>query len=204
MPVRPSVVVLVAVNLIPLAGVIFFGWSVFSVMVLFWAENVVIGILNVARMLTLYRRRGDGAALGFAGFFAMHYGIFTAVHGVFVFALFGPDGAIGGGGGTGEAGAIWLALLALAGSHLLSFRFNFIGQREWEVVTAEELMIAPYGRVVALHLTVLVGAFLVEALGQPVAALALLVVIKIAMDVAAHRLEHDRLQARVTVASVEV
>jgi hypothetical protein len=198
--IRPSILVLVAVNLVPLAGVLFFGWSVFSVMVLFWAENVVIGILNVARMLTLYIRRGDRAALGTAGFFAMHYGIFTAVHGAFVFVLFGPDGTAGGGDPEAYR-AIFFALLALTGSHLLSFFVNYIGGREYEVVTVDELMLAPYGRVVALHVTILIGAFLVEALGQPVAALVLLVLIKIGVDVVAHRYEHDRLQARLTGAA---
>jgi hypothetical protein len=195
--IRPSILVLVAVNLIPLAGVLFFGWSVFAVVVLFWAENLVIGILNVARMLTLYIRKGDRGALGLAGFFAMHFGIFTAVHGVFVFALFAPSGSAQGAEEAAGLAHLWLPLLALAGSHLLSFFYNYLGRREWEAVTAEDLMLAPYGRVVALHVAILVGAFLVEALGQPVAALALLVVIKIAMDVAAHAREHDRLEARV-------
>jgi hypothetical protein len=37
---------LIAVNLIPLFGVLF-GWSLFSIMFLYWIENGVIGFFNV-------------------------------------------------------------------------------------------------------------------------------------------------------------
>src|SRR5437899_11071768 len=49
--VSPSALVLVAANLVPLAGVLFFGWSVFSTLLLFWVENVIVGAFNVLRML---------------------------------------------------------------------------------------------------------------------------------------------------------
>ena len=47
----PSALVLVAANLVPLAGVLFFGWSVFATLLLFWVENVIVGGFNVLRML---------------------------------------------------------------------------------------------------------------------------------------------------------
>ena len=50
MNTRPSTIVLLGVNMIPLAGVVFLGWRVLDVMLLYWAENVVIGIINVFRM----------------------------------------------------------------------------------------------------------------------------------------------------------
>jgi hypothetical protein len=48
---QPSVVALVLANLVPLAGVFIFHWEVFPLLFLFWLENVVIGILNVLKML---------------------------------------------------------------------------------------------------------------------------------------------------------
>src|SRR6266550_7692789 len=47
----PSALVLVAPNLVPPAGVLFFGWSVFATLLLFWVENVIVGAFNVLRML---------------------------------------------------------------------------------------------------------------------------------------------------------
>ena len=48
----------------------------------------------------------------------------------------------------------------------------------------------PYGRVVVLHLTILFGGFGVQALGSPLWALLLLVVLKTGIDLAAHVREH--------------
>ena len=42
---RFSIAVLIAANLLPLAGVLFWDWDVFLVLLLFWCENVVIGLL---------------------------------------------------------------------------------------------------------------------------------------------------------------
>ncbi|MDH3417747.1 MAG: DUF6498-containing protein, partial [Gammaproteobacteria bacterium] len=48
---RPSAIVLIVANLVPLFGVLFLGWRVFDVIILYWAENVVIGVINVLRMI---------------------------------------------------------------------------------------------------------------------------------------------------------
>ncbi len=48
---RLSVAALIAANTIPLIGVLLFGWSVFEVVVLYWFENVVLGVINVLKMI---------------------------------------------------------------------------------------------------------------------------------------------------------
>lgn len=53
----------------------------------------------------------------------------------------------------------------------------------------------PYGRVAVLHVTLLVAAFAVTALGAPIAALAFMVLLKIVLDAAAHVREHRRARA---------
>jgi len=61
-------------------------------MALFWFENVVIGGFNVLRMLISGVRMGGAGIVGalfMSAFFTVHYGLFTAVHGVFVVMLFG-------------------------------------------------------------------------------------------------------------------
>lgn len=47
-----SVWFLVAANLVPLVGVLFWDWSVFEVVVLYWLENVIIGVINILKMAT--------------------------------------------------------------------------------------------------------------------------------------------------------
>ena len=48
----PSGMLLVAANLIPLAGVLVWDWSVFHVVVVYWLENVIIGVVNIFKMIT--------------------------------------------------------------------------------------------------------------------------------------------------------
>ena len=38
---------LIAANLIPLVGVLAWDWSVFHVVVVYWLENVIIGVINI-------------------------------------------------------------------------------------------------------------------------------------------------------------
>src|SRR5690349_10588501 len=88
---RPSVIALVLANLVPVAGVFLLGWEIFPLMFLFWSENVIIGGINVLKMLTA----NPESPLSWAGklflipFFCFHYGMFTFVHGILVVAMFG-------------------------------------------------------------------------------------------------------------------
>ncbi len=198
-----SAVVLVTANLVPLYGVAALDWSVFDVLLLFWVENVIVGLLNVARMIVA--APDDplqwGAKLLFVPFFCFHYGMFTAVHGAFVFGLFGhlkTSGLIQPALWLDTIGAqrLWLPVGVLAASHLFSFLWNYIGRGEYRVASAPELMSKPYGRVVVLHLTILFGGFGVQALGSPLWALLLLVVLKTGIDLAAHLREHRKSDAK--------
>lgn len=48
---RPSVVALLLANAVPLAGVFVWRWEVFPLLLLFWFENVIIGVFNALKML---------------------------------------------------------------------------------------------------------------------------------------------------------
>ena len=49
---RPSSIVLIFANVIPLVGVLLFDWNVLEILLLYWTESVVIGVINVLRMVT--------------------------------------------------------------------------------------------------------------------------------------------------------
>ena len=51
----------VAAAVIVAYGVLMLGWSVFVVIALFWFENVLIGVLNVAKMLITGAQSGYDA-----------------------------------------------------------------------------------------------------------------------------------------------
>ena len=205
-----AVVALIVANLVPLIGVLFFGWSVWTILIVYWLENGIVGAFNVLRMaraegdddstVSGWRINGRPAAsmarAGLIPFFVLHYGLFWAVHGVFVITLplFASIGS--GGADIGPGPDIWtilLAVVALFISHGLSFWFNFLGSGEYRRVTAVRQMFAPYGRLVVLHVTIIFGAILTAMTGAPVAAVVVLVVLKTALDLAFHLREHRRL-----------
>lgn len=202
-----AAVLLVLFNLVPLAGVLWLGWDLLLILAMYWAENGVVGVINVVKILTA---RGTGAPsgswsvngrpitsmtrVGTAGFFSMHYGIFWVVHGVFIF-MFVPamTGDLGGEflPSTGiDLRVLALGTAGLAVSHGVSFWTNYIGRKEYLGLSPAQLMVQPYGRLVILHLTIILGAFVSISLGTPIGSLLVLVVLKIALDLAFHLRQH--------------
>lgn len=181
-------------NLIPLVGVALLGWSLLALLMTYWLENGVIGYYNIKK---LQRVPGETRAVPppftKIQFFALHYGIFWFVHGVFVLALFG-SGALGETGGLGW----WGFLGVLAGgyayfvSHGAAYREEYVGARQYLHTTPARQMFAPYGRVLVLHLTLLGGAFAAAWLGTPLIALVILVTLKLLFDLSVHLRQRQR------------
>ena len=200
----PSAVLLLVANAAPLVGVLLHHWTVFAVVLLYWSENVIVGGFNVLRMLFAQPQQGLAWAMkGFLiPFFCIHYGMFTFVHGVFVFALFGghlPQNGFGLSLAVVFAAIkeqhLAYAVVALVLSHGFSFFHNYVAGGEYQRINLQQLMAQPYGRVVVLHLVVLGGGWVTLALGSPVGALVLLVVLKTGFDLRAHLAERRKLSS---------
>ena len=229
-----SAIALVAANAIPLVGVAFFGWSLWTILVLYWVENGIVGFWTIPKILMArgslvaglmelaesgFGRLGGGedrrseatdlisaemaaggvptASAGCLGvplalFFLVHYGLFWLVHGIFVFNL--PSLASLASNGTEFGEIAWssvaIGALALFVSHGASFLFTYLGRGEYLRTSATAQMAAPYGRVVVLHLTIIFGAFVVAAVGAPIGALIILVVLKTFLDLGIHLRSH--------------
>ena len=148
---------------------------------------------------------GGGAKFFLVPFFCVHFGIFMAVHLVFITVLLGGGGKMPGPGFSplGTLGStfgqpnIWLlvSVLGLVGSHLYSYFTNYIGKGEYRRTAAPLEMKRPYGRVVVMHLAILFGAFVTMALGSSLAILVLLVVGKTVIDLKFHLREHRKRMA---------
>lgn len=198
-----AVVALILANVVPLIGVLFFGWSVWNILIVYWLENGIVGGFNVLKMATAtgtatpeqlpnQQAVAVRSKAALIPFFVIHYGLFWVVHGIFVFTLpFLFTGEPGSASGV-NPGAILLAAIALALSHGVSFWWNYLHGGEYRRISAAQLMSAPYGRLIALHLTIILGAVAIGTTGAQSAAVAILVVIKIAIDLALHLAEHRR------------
>jgi hypothetical protein len=182
---------------VPLVGVLFAGWSVATILVAYWLENGVVGILNVPKILIAGSGpnhpavRGNSTAL--AMFFVVHYGFFWLVHGVFVFVLVAFASS-----GFDSRSIAFMAVLLLI-SHGTSLVVNYIGRGEYARTTPAAQMFQPYGRLIILHVTIVIGFFFVIFLGQPVALVALLVLFKTIGDLALHLRERARTSPPVLV-----
>jgi len=205
---------LIAANLVPLSGVFMLGWDAAVIVLLYWLENIVVGIYNVIKMVVLkiYSRATILELIFFILFFCFHYGAFCAGHGILLVALFDI--------GTWTDGFMqhqsWRSLLQVIPtyfrrvpfsesalpvvflflSHGMSFVQNYLGKKEYGFLTEPMLMLRPYQRVVILHLVVIAAAVPVALLGSPVVLLCLLVVLKTGMDVFFHWREHRGISRR--------
>jgi hypothetical protein len=215
-----AVASLVLANLVPLAGVLWFGWSVQTVLIVYWLENGVVGAFNVLKILHAEGpdpvrpdevTAPDGRRIRLppatrstipARFqrvflvpsFTVHYGIFWLAHGFFVLNL--PLFATAAAEETAaidtgpEPTQLFIVLVVLAISHGVSYRFNFIGRGEYRRVSPSQQVMAPYGRLVVLHVTIIAGGLAIAVTGAPAAAVVVLVLLKTALDLGFHLAEH--------------
>ncbi len=209
---RLPLISLIAANVVPVFGVLFAGWDAFNIVLLYWAENLVVGFYNVLKM-AFVRMKDPRELMGklFAiPFFVLHFGGFVGIHGFFVLTIFNKSGGESMGRVSWPCFLVFvqillnvmkeaysvmspnmrLALLALFVSHGVSFVYNYLIKGEYARTDPGKLMGAPYARVVVMHVAIIAGGFLSMVFGSPAALLFVLVVLKTIIDVELHLREH--------------
>jgi len=187
----PSTLILIIANLIPLIGVAYYDWDLGATMVLYWAETAIILLYTVLKQIILNPVLGIFTSL----FTVAHAGGFMAIHFLFIWTLF-VQTASGFSGSTSVAEVsqylttLWPALLALVISHGFSFKANFLNHKNR---TQKKLIDKDfYSRIILMHLTIIFGGGAALVLGSGLFAIAFLILLKIAIDVTAHRKQHAR------------
>lgn len=210
-----SVVSLLAANAVPLFGVLFLKWDAFYIVLLYWAENLVIGFYNILKIafVKVAQPIENLGKLFMIPFFMIHYGGFTAIHGFFVLAIFGKDEH---GAPVGNESwpcffvflqillniisyiiqiipvAVKLAVLLLFVSHGVSFVYNYLYKGEYTRIKGQTLMGQPYARIFIMHIAIIFGGFLTMTLGSPAGLLIILIGLKTIIDVKMHLREHEK------------
>ncbi|MCA9384024.1 hypothetical protein KC909_06710, partial [Candidatus Dojkabacteria bacterium] len=129
-----AITTLLMSNLIPILGVIYADWSVFTIMLLYWIESAVIGLLNIPKIYLANNPPPGSMEINgrpvehvtnrhVIPFFIVHYGIFMAVHLGFVFALFDSSGF--------KASWVELSIISFLFSHTQSYIKNYVGNKEY-------------------------------------------------------------------------
>src|SRR5262245_6687458 len=90
---HPLVLLGLIVDLLPIYGVIAWGWNAVPLVMLYWMENVIAGAMTIPRIIISggsFGGFGFLAGIALSAFFIFHYGMFCMVHGTFlvVFASF--------------------------------------------------------------------------------------------------------------------
>lgn len=157
----------VTMNVLTLIGVIAWHWPAGNVFLLFWLENVVIGMISLVRVvsargpetspatLKVNGRPVRGTPLRYGMFFALHYGIFCLVHGVFTVIVALRLGV--------EPSFFWLGfpVIVIAVRYLVELLATWFGRGGLRaVVSPQQAMTQPYPRVIVLHLAVLIAFWL--------------------------------------------
>lgn len=175
---RLSLATLLAANLLPVVGVLAWGWDLGLILLLYWLESAVILVFSLIKVAVTSGR----AAFGLVPFFLVHAGMFMGAHLLFLVGVFIERPA---GGWLTWSDDILVGLGVLAASHLVSFLANFVARRE-RPSKGGDVMLGFYGRIVVMHLTIIFGAILVSGFGARIFALLLLVALKTLTDAAAH------------------
>ena len=172
-------------------GIAFYGWPTFTVLALYWVENVIIGGFTALRILAAgSRTERYGESLAVTAFFCVHYGLFCAVHGIFVATLFGGMRSMSSmidplflmiGRIAGDRIGVLVLVAMIAAAALDAWRAMATVDAD-DPKAVSRIMSEPYGRIVVLHVVLLAGGFLMAALQLPSLAALLLVVFKLVYD----------------------
>ena len=190
-------------NLIPLIGVLLFGWDLPSILVMYWIETGVIGLVNVLKIRKsmalgrptvaadgsverpILRAARSGSWL-LAFMWLLAYGIFWAILGPFVIQI-ANGGFYAGASQTGWSGAsaevIAWGAVSLAGGQLVAYVLDYVIGRRYLTVTSLELLRDPFVRILIILATIAAGGVGIALIGSPVGFLAAMVVAKTLVEI---------------------
>lgn len=208
----PSLQALLAANLITIVLAILENWDLASVLFVYLAQSIIIGIFAVITILgtdtealaadmnketaattgklAVWSERGIWLYKSvMAGFFTIHYGLFHLVYFLFI-----VDGGLFGSVDFSNAG-IWACCGIFFVNHLYSYHYNRGGERQGaEYITGA--FFRPYNRIIPMHLTIIFGSIVMlvfQLLGftTVLPVLVLFLALKTYMDVQMHIRKHN-------------
>ncbi len=159
----PSALPLIITNIAILFMAVKNNWSPALIIGTYWSQSVVIGIVNVVHIMRLKEYSTEGYLVGnkpvpnnantkvsTAVFFTFHYGLFHLVYAVLILNSLGlPD-----------LRQLAYNVLPFIATHFFSYFYN--STRSTKIENIGELMFTPYIRIIPMHLTIVVGGFVIS------------------------------------------
>ena len=206
-----SVIFLIAVNLLPLVGVLCFDWDAIMLVMFYCIETFIIGLFNAAKMILSKvdipqkhlseNKTSNGQFTDIQGnpgcikmflvpFFLFHYNIFVISQTVAIYFIstefFETEINIQ----NFLTFDFIVTVLLIIFSHAYSFYKNYIGKEEYKTQSVPSLMYSPYKRVIIQQITVIAGVFLIILFQGTIGFLILLIGLKLIVDIRAHNRYH--------------
>lgn len=194
------------VDLLPIIAVILFGWNAVPLVALYWLENLVIGAFTILRMVGTIAANvwNTAIALFMVPFFTVHYGMFCFGHGIFIsaFAGGGPSGHVAPGYDGMHALVEWALstgpymlwfVAAIIAVNAVFYLVDFVIRGGYREAQLPVEMFAPYGRIVTLHVAIILGAGLMLLLGQPLLGVLILIMLRVGFGMALNMMRRQKL-----------
>ena len=172
-------------------------WNLIALMWIYWFQSIVIGFFSFRRIRSLVEFSTAGITINgrpvdpteetknyVARFFLQHYGGFHLVYFIFLL-VFSQTGMSGSADGSAldsvDLRYILPTALLFLGNHVYSYFYNRPRDSGRQYIGA--LMFYPYARIIPMHLTIILGAYLGGGL-------LLFLVLKTLADAIMHVVEH--------------
>jgi len=213
---------LVGVNLIPLAGVLVFGWSIHALLIVYWLEGLLIGLLNIPKILIAHgaetsetrrrakRNESNGEIVTLPDppesipetpkRRAENWSVvrFYVKSQIFIWILSGVfvwvlPIIIGSEYiRSAELTTVLFAVGAAGVSDYVSYRRDYLAAGEWRTTSPGERFNSFTDRTIVLILTIVVGGMIANHIGQPAIVLVVMIGVKTVYDVRTYLKEHKQ------------
>lgn len=212
--IRVSGLLLIISNLVPIAMHVIGGWDMSHSLLLYWMENLIIGFFAIFKIILAQGseslvQSGSEAVnritnltqkIPMVLFFMVHYTGFCLGHGVFVVMILtytalgstGFDHASVFAELIGKSTLYIYPLIFMVASHGYSFVANFLGKNEYHTITSSSAMLAPYKRIMVVHLSIFAAFFGMTLFGNNLGSLVGFTAVKTIIDFLTHMREHSK------------
>lgn len=154
------IILIVAVNLVPAAGLFFGDWNLYAVVMIYWLESFVIGAMNLFRIAV---SNGDRFNRVYSSVtFTLVYGFAWFLHGLFLLIFIFPllQKVMGTEDLMDDAlyDSILQTLWIMSAAHLIIFALDVWRKPRAERLPPSAQWKAPFGRVFLMQFVILGGS----------------------------------------------
>jgi hypothetical protein len=180
-----------APNTVPASGWFLAGWEPATALIVYWAENLIASVA-IATRIVLHRRatRKRGHEGDFLSSFLTASLALTVVHGIFIIAILVAVMPVDLRREQIINGLRWMLIVQLA-----TLAVDIALLRRWPFAEVRKRADWILGRVIVVHMAILVGAFLSAGSDSPMGILSVFIVLKTVVDIGTLLPQYDPAEA---------